>query len=94
MGKRHLILLCCLMASPAAAQSPEDPDGEVLPIGWSLSEPASAPGTIKSEAAPTPTPKSKQQKRSKPRLIGRARINNSRLKSRKGAASVGVAVPF
>lgn len=94
MGSRHFILLACLMAAPAAAQSPADPGEEVLPIGWSLSESAGAREAAKSEPASAQRPKARQQKRAKPRLIGRARISNSRLKSRKGAASVGVAVPF
>lgn len=89
MGRLCLIFLAGSIAAPALGQEAKGAETEIVETEWSLSGEAEPP------KAPRATPqKAKAPRRGKPRLIGSARASNSKYRSRKGSASVGVAVPF
>ena len=101
MRKRVLLIFACAAALPAAAAAepagpPDEATGDALvPTEWALDEAQDGDGTQarKAPAAAKPA-KAKPRSARKPRIYGGARISNSKARSRKGAASVGVAVPF
>jgi hypothetical protein len=77
---------------PATMAAAAD-EAAMVPSKWSLDEAAKTGATAQRDASKKRRAAA-ANRRNRPRIIGGAQVSNSRLRSKKSSASVGVAVPF
>ena len=90
----RILASAALLAVPAPLLA-ADGEQEVVATEWSLEEAGAKTSPEVRRGEGTARPASRQaRRRDKVRVFGSARASNSRLRSKKGSARVGVAVPF